>query len=187
MGRVALEAGVGELRHRGEFDKDNETKQLVDIIDKGRKRISKCCKINWWNLIRNGVAIRRLSLREGSSNGNEMCSQVADVGAFKVPKPQGQVVRFDEHWKELKTQLFKEGVSVIVVYAPGGSGKSTLVKQLCQDEEKHSKTPKVEVILQKLHVKNHSGVSEFQSEEDCLNQQEQKFKARGNQSHITDP
>ncbi|XP_039054417.1 probable disease resistance protein At5g66900 [Hibiscus syriacus] len=231
-------------------DKEHETKQLLEIIDKGQKLVTRCCKIHRLDFIKKtyyvkklhelnrsldrlyqimqaqlvrdvkevlfetkeiSVGIRRLSLKEGSSCGNRTFSQVSDVdsfkvpeprdvgsfkvpeprdvGSFKVPEPRGEVVGFDEPLKELKMKLFKDGVSIIVVSAPGGSGKTTLVKQLCQDAEIKekfkdnifyvtvSKTPNLEFILQRLlHVMDHSGVPEFQSEEDGLNHLERKLR-----------
>ncbi|KAK8685872.1 hypothetical protein V6N13_124905 [Hibiscus sabdariffa] len=220
-------------------DKEHETKELLEIIEKGQRLVTKCCKIHRWDYFKkayhvkklNGfnksldrlyqmmqaqqmrdvkevlfetkeisVGIRRLGLKEGSSNGNGASSEASDVGSckfpeppdvgsFKVPEPRGEVVGFDEPLKELKMKLFKDGVSVIVVSAPGGSGKTTLVKQLCQDEEVRGKfednifyvtvsnTPNLEVILQRLlHVMDHSGVPEFQSEEDGLNHLECKLR-----------
>ena len=69
-----------------------------------------------------GLEFRRFSSKEGSGTGNGMFSQIAVVGSCKVPEPPGKVVGFDVPLKDLKMKLFKDGVSVIVVSAPGGSG-----------------------------------------------------------------
>ena len=37
--------------------------------------------------------------------------------------------------KKLKTLLLKEEVQLLLLTAPGGCGKTTLVKMLCQDKE----------------------------------------------------
>ena len=37
--------------------------------------------------------------------------------------------------KKLKTLLLEEEVQLLLLTAPGGCGKTTLVKMLCQDEE----------------------------------------------------
>ena len=52
-----------------------------------------------------------------------------------VPKPGDYIVGFDLHLKELKRELLKEEVSVLIVTALGGCGKTTLVKMLGWDEE----------------------------------------------------
>ncbi|XWS29374.1 hypothetical protein CRYUN_Cryun24cG0024100 [Craigia yunnanensis] len=134
------------------------------------------------------MEVTRFSLEKGSGCENGMFSQVAVVGSCKVPEPPGKVVGFDVPLKELKMKLFKDGVSVIVVSAPGGSGKTTLVKELCRDEEVKgkfkdnifyvtvSKTPNLEVILRKLlQLKDHR-MPEFQSEEDALNHLKQNLR-----------
>ncbi|XVE87190.1 hypothetical protein DITRI_Ditri18aG0096200 [Diplodiscus trichospermus] len=81
------------------------------------------------------MEVRRFNSREGSGSHNGMYIQVAVVGSSKVPEPPGKVIGFDVPLKELKMKLFKDGVSVIVVFALGGSGKTTLVKVLRRDEE----------------------------------------------------
>ncbi|TYJ10387.1 hypothetical protein E1A91_A11G204900v1 [Gossypium mustelinum] len=210
------------------FDKEYETEQLVEIVKRGKKLVTKCCKIRRWDIIKKpyyshkllglkkslerfcqivmqthqardikevlfetkeiSVGIRKLSLKEGSSNGNGMCNQAAVMGPCRVPEPRGRVLGFDEPLKELKVKLLKDGLSVIIVSAPGGSGKTTLVKQLCQDEEVKgkyednifyvsvSKTPNMELIFQKLLQAKDYAVPEFQNEEDGLNYLEQKFR-----------
>ncbi|GMI66000.1 N REQUIREMENT GENE 1.1 [Hibiscus trionum] len=237
---LSMEPVINEIESFNKVsDKEHETKQLVEIIDRGHRLVTKCCRIHRWDFIKKtyyvkkldgfkkslerllqimqaqlmrdvkeilfetkeiSVGIRRLNLKDGSSKENGALSQVSDVdsfrvpeppdvGSFKVPQPRGEVVGFDEPLKELKMKLFKDGVSVIVVSAPGGSGKTTLVKQLCQDEEVKgkfednifyvtvSKTPNLEVILKRLlHVMDHTGVPEFQSEEDGLNHLERKLR-----------
>ncbi|XP_022775224.1 probable disease resistance protein At5g66900 [Durio zibethinus] len=133
------------------------------------------------------MEVSRHSSKEGSGSENGMFSQVAVVGSCQVPKPLGKVVGFDVPLTELKVKLFKDGVSVIVVSAPGGSGKTTLVKELCRDEEVKgkfkdnifyvtvSKAPNMEVILQKLLQVNDHRMPEFQSEEDALNHLERNL------------
>ncbi|XP_022775219.1 probable disease resistance protein At5g66900 isoform X2 [Durio zibethinus] len=210
------------------LDKEHETKQLIEIILKGNKLVSKCSNIQRWNFFKKtcytyklqrfkeslqlfcqidlqiqqtrdikdvlfgvkglSMEVRRFSSKEGSGSENGMFSQVAVVGSCKVPEPPGKVVGFDVPLAELKVKLFKDGVSVIVVSAPGGSGKTTLVKELCRDEKVKgkfkenifyvnvSKAPNVEIILRKLLQVNDHRMPEFQSEEDALNQLEQNLR-----------
>lgn len=143
-----------------------------------------------------GVGMRRLSSKEGSSSGNGMLSKFAGLGCCEIPEPPGRVVGFDAHLKELKLKLLNDGVSVIVVSAPGGSGKTTLVKQLCRDEQVKgkfednifyvtvAKAPNREVILRKLLQLMGYGRPEFQSEEDALNQLEQTLRRKATTNPI---
>ncbi|XP_050271360.1 probable disease resistance protein At5g66900 [Quercus robur] len=102
-----------------------------------------------------------------------------------VPKLRDYIVGFDLHLKELKRGLLKEEVSVLIVTALGGCGKTTLVKMLGWDEEiidiymgniffvNVSKTPNLKVIVQNLFSYNGDECPEFQSDEDAINQLEQ--------------
>ncbi|XP_030443320.1 probable disease resistance protein At5g66900 [Syzygium oleosum] len=87
--------------------------------------------------------------------------------------------------RKLKEQLLEEGVSVIVVTAPGGCGKTTLLKKLCHDaaiEGKFkakimfvavSKKPNLIDIVQKMYQHNQCKVPMIETEDDavrCLHQ-----------------
>ncbi|XVF61879.1 hypothetical protein PTKIN_Ptkin08bG0169800 [Pterospermum kingtungense] len=134
--------------------------------------------------------VRGLSSKEESSGQNGIFSEFGVVGSCEVPQPPGKVVGFDVPLTELKVKLFKDGVSVTVVSAPGGSGKTTLVKQLCRDEQVKgkfkdnifyvtvSKAPNMGVILRKLLGLKDHGMPEFQNEEDALNQLEQTLRRK---------
>ncbi|XVE87188.1 hypothetical protein DITRI_Ditri18aG0096000 [Diplodiscus trichospermus] len=211
-----------------EHDKELETKQLIGIILKGQELVTKCSKIQRWNIFKKNcyshklnqfmkslerycqidmqiqqardikealfeiksasLEGRRLSSKEGCGSQNGMFSPVAVVGSTKVPEPPGEVIGFDVPLKELKMKLLEDGVSVIVVSAPGGSGKSTLVKVLGRDEKVKgkfkenifyvtvSKAPNKDVILQKLLQLKGQGMPAVQSEEDALNQLEHNFR-----------
>ncbi|KAG6666331.1 hypothetical protein CIPAW_01G024100 [Carya illinoinensis] len=85
---------------------------------------------------------------------------------------------------ELKIQLLKVEVSMLVLTAPGGCGKTTLVKMLDHDDHIKgifkeniffvpvSKTPNLKVIIQKLLDKD-DRLPAFQSDEDAIDQLEQ--------------
>ncbi|XP_030956773.1 probable disease resistance protein At5g66900 [Quercus lobata] len=108
-----------------------------------------------------------------------------------VPKLRDYIVGFDLHLKELKRELLKEEVSVLIVTALGGCGKTTLVKMLGWDEEiigkymgniffvNVSKTPNLKVIVQNLFSYIGDEYLEFQSDEDAINQLEQLLNQIG--------
>jgi hypothetical protein len=52
-----------------------------------------------------------------------------------VSKTREFIVGLDMPLKELKTLLLKEEVQLLLLTAPGGCGKTTLVQMLCQDEQ----------------------------------------------------
>lgn len=87
------------------------------------------------------VDLHLLNMRNGLKTFvgvNSICknSLVVNVGmSCAVPRPPAYIIGLDVHMKKLKMQLLKEEVSVLVLTAPGGCGKTTLVKMLCHDEE----------------------------------------------------
>ncbi|KAG6724997.1 hypothetical protein I3842_02G011400 [Carya illinoinensis] len=101
-----------------------------------------------------------------------------------VPRPPDFIVGLDVPLKEVKMQLLEE-VSLLLLTAPGGCGKTTLVKMLCQDEEIKgifedniffvpvSKTPNLKVIVHRVFRHKVDRVPEFQSDEDAINQLQQ--------------
>lgn len=78
------------------------------------------------------MEIRRLNLKD--NNGGGFC-EMEFTGLCPAPAPSDFTIGLDVPLKELKMELFEGGKSVIVVSAPGGCGKTTLVKKLCQDDE----------------------------------------------------
>ncbi|CAI9775600.1 unnamed protein product [Fraxinus pennsylvanica] len=57
------------------------------------------------------------------------------AGWCGVPGVTGFVVGLDVQLQELKAMLLKDGVPIVVLSAPGGCGKTTLAKLLCNDDE----------------------------------------------------
>lgn len=75
-------------------------------------------------------------VRRMSGNGNIngwMSNQVGDC--CSAPDPPVITPGLDVPLKELKMELFKDGRQFIVVSAPGGYGKTTLVQRLCKDDQ----------------------------------------------------
>ncbi|KAA8547231.1 hypothetical protein F0562_003905 [Nyssa sinensis] len=116
------------------------------------------------------------------------------VGPCGVPGVPDFIIGMDAPLKELKMQLLKDGVSVVVLSAPGGCGKTTLAKMLCHDDEiigsfrdniffvTVSETPNLKVIIQKVFQHKGYMVPEFQNDDDAINQLESLLKQIG-----TDP
>ncbi|KAM7507043.1 hypothetical protein LguiA_017496 [Lonicera macranthoides] len=114
-----------------------------------------------------------LIVNEGSSGG--YCD---------VPGLPDFIVGLDKPLKELKGMVLQNGVSVVVLSAPGGSGKTTLSKMLCKDKEIQgiygnntffvtvSRTASIKDIIQDIF--QHRGLPQprFRNEEDAINQLE---------------
>ncbi|XP_031275561.1 probable disease resistance protein At5g66890 [Pistacia vera] len=104
------------------------------------------------------------------------------IGACSVPDPPQIAPGLDVQLEELKMDLLKKGMQVIVLSAPGGSGKTTLVKKLCKDDKVKgkfqnniffvtvSKTPNVKVIVQKIFKHKDCEVPELLTDEDAFNE-----------------
>ncbi|KAL2962927.1 hypothetical protein AAZX31_17G171700 [Glycine max] len=100
---------------------------------------------------------------------------------FDVPEEPEFIVGLDAPLSELKMELLKEGVSIIVLTGLGGSGKTTLITKLCWDElvigkfkgnilfVTISKTPKLKIIIERLFEYYGCQVPAFQSDEDAVN------------------
>ena len=131
--------------------RQDEIKRLIDQMKKADECIRKCSKIKRWQrafktkyggeLTKLNEAIEsfckvmtayiwRNSLEIKKAIGNR-----AGVLCLVPPLPEF-IVGLDEPLKELKTMLLKEGKeeSLLLVTAPGGCGKTTLVIKLSQDK-----------------------------------------------------
>ncbi|KAL9464364.1 hypothetical protein AB3S75_002042 [Citrus x aurantiifolia] len=131
------------------------------------------------------MMVKRLS---GNDRTSWMFNQVGVAGACSAPDPPPVTPGLDVPLKELKLELFKDGRQVIVVSAPGGYGKTTLVKKLCKDDQvlgkfkdniffvTVSQTPNVKGIVQKVFQHKGYAVPEFQTDEDAINDLERLLK-----------
>ncbi|CAK7339418.1 unnamed protein product [Dovyalis caffra] len=110
-----------------------------------------------------------------------------------VPDPPKFVVGLEGPLDHLKKMLLGEGVSVAVLSAPEGYGKSTLAKKFCREKEAEekfkdnisfvivSKKPSLKVIARRLLLhKGNSNVPEFESDEEAVHCLEQFMKKIGN-------
>lgn len=98
-------------------------------------------------------------------------------GAPEEPECMGM----DEPLSRLRSDLLKDGVSVMVLTGLGGSGKSTLAKKICWDAQVRdkfggniffvtvSRTPNLKTIVETLIEYCGCRVPDFQSDEDAIN------------------
>ncbi|TKY45717.1 DA1-related 5 [Spatholobus suberectus] len=145
-------------RPKGEIEK------LETLIRDGQKLVDKYSKISRWRfpcfpcyqgrLGDNDKAIQRqLAMNVPVQNRNDLMEILINVrnileillseqifghqltegvcGAPEEPK----CIRMDEPLNKLKTNLLKEGVSVLGLTGLGGSGKTTLAKKICWDPQ----------------------------------------------------
>ncbi|XP_041006774.1 probable disease resistance protein At5g66900 [Juglans microcarpa x Juglans regia] len=184
---------------------EKETHDLIQQMKKGEKLVSKYSNLTGWkHFVRYHYANKLRSLDEalcrffqihipawGLRNGievlrgvNHLCAQMNSAGIngvlpCAVPEPPDFTVGLDVSLKELKMELLKKEVLMLVLTAPGGCGKTTLVKMLCQDEDikgKYeiffvivTKTPNLKDIIRRIFRHKGDRAPEFQSDEDAIN------------------
>ncbi|XP_024183249.1 probable disease resistance protein At5g66900 [Rosa chinensis] len=102
-------------------------------------------------------------------------------GSCAIPEPPPLVVGLDGPLKELKMKLFSDEISMLVLTAPGGCGKTTLATKFCQDGDVRdkfknniffvtvSKKPNLNLIVEELYQRKGSQVPDFQHEVIALN------------------
>ncbi|KAF8020253.1 hypothetical protein BT93_G0837 [Corymbia citriodora subsp. variegata] len=126
-------------------------------------------------------------LRPVLANGGAFQSELQASGELAVPAAPDFIVgsEVQASLSKLKEQLLEEGASVIVVTAPGGCGKTTMLKKLCHEVAIKgkfnnkimfvpvSKKPNLTHIVQKIYQHNRFKVPKIKSEEGagyCLQQ-----------------
>ncbi|XP_030973761.1 probable disease resistance protein At5g66900 isoform X2 [Quercus lobata] len=185
------------------------TKRSTEDVKKGEKQVRKCTKSRWWSCCFRVCCPIELcesdrdiaSSCEDDTEANSSRNHGTEISvnlniniqeqkdsnwdrprAFcAVRRPPIFTVGFDMPMKELKTLLLKDEVHQLLLTAPAGSGKTTLVQMLCQDEKikgmfannilfvNVSKTPNVKVIVQNLFsYKGYQPKYQIQSEEDAI-------------------
>ncbi|XP_059623781.1 probable disease resistance protein At5g66900 [Cornus florida] len=200
-----LEPTVGEIV-RLERILDNpeaEINMFTDQLTQAAELVDKCSKVQWWNykakvhystklkefdekLVKffqtNGQA---LLVRDIMSIRARLEGKLNEfVGSCEAPEAPKFTVGLDVPLQELRGRLLEDGAPVVVLSAPGGSGKTTLAKKLCHDVEIKdkfkdniffltvSKTPILRVIVQTMFQHKSYTVPEFQNDEDAINKLE---------------
>uniref|UniRef100_A0A5B7C9B9 RPW8 domain-containing protein n=1 Tax=Davidia involucrata TaxID=16924 RepID=A0A5B7C9B9_DAVIN len=130
----------------------------------------------------NELNVKMEQMSSSRRNGGQVSEPRLFLGSCGVPGVSDLIVGLDVPLKELKLQLLKDGVSVVVLSAPGGCGKTTLAKLLCHDNEIKgifgeniffltvSKKPNLKVIVQKVFQHKGYTVHEFQNDDDAITQ-----------------
>ncbi|CAN0913913.1 Probable disease resistance protein At5g66900, partial [Linum grandiflorum] len=188
-------------RKRSEFD------PLIKDIEDGVQLVRKCSKIRWYTFWkRPRYRDQLVSLDESVK---EFCGKILQlqqardikevlvgVNQIVARKPRGlrgyfvpeaipNPVGFGAPLGEVKFELCKDGISLLVVSAPPGCGKTTLAKLLCNDKDVKerfkdnilfipmSKKETMEGIVQQVFQLKDQGDPTFRSEDDARNQLEQ--------------
>ncbi|KAL7231856.1 hypothetical protein ACSBR2_009977 [Camellia fascicularis] len=124
-------------------------------------------------------------------SGGLGCNGKGIAGWCEVPGVPNFVVGFEEPLQELKTMVLEGGEQVVAISATGGCGKSTLAKMLCHDKEikgifkdniffvAFSKAPNLKVITERLLQHKGYQVSQFQTDEEAMNQLESMLNRIG--------
>ncbi|CAH1452789.1 unnamed protein product [Lactuca virosa] len=111
-----------------------------------------------------------------------------------VPGLPDVIIGLDFHLQELKRMVLKEDTQLITVSAPGGCGKTTLVKMLCHDNEIKgifgdnifyvtvSRTTSLKTIIQKLFAHFNVNHCELQTDEEAKNQLENFLSEMGSKN-----
>ncbi|KAL3526744.1 hypothetical protein ACH5RR_011400 [Cinchona calisaya] len=190
-----------------------ETDAFLDQLRKGEKLVRECSKIKNWNFYEKYIYSKKLKFLEKSlvrffqldgqvhlhRDSRRTMVEVRDVGEkvdeilsilsngfpgwCDVPGTPEFVVGLGDQLQELKLMLLNKRNQVVVLSAPGGCGKTTLAKILCNDEQIRgiykdniffvtvSRTPNLKLIVQKIfQSKNKNHVPDFQSDEDAIHQ-----------------
>ncbi|KAK2657401.1 hypothetical protein Ddye_010453 [Dipteronia dyeriana] len=198
---IGLLRDAEELIHKCSKQKKwNSVKKIIradDLIKLNESIKDYCIVVLQVQSIRNGKEV--LERLNKISSGNEQVGGVFNgvkndeiYGPCSVPDLREKTPGLDAPMKELRTELLKDdGMQVIVVSAPGGAGKTTLVKKLCADDKVKDKfqeniffvtvseKPDVMVIIKKILQHKKKEVLPFQTEESALNDLGRLLKSIG--------
>ena len=117
------------------------TKRSTEDVKKRENLVRKCSKSRWW---RCSCCFRVCFPAESDKDIARSCEDDREANSTRnhrprafwaVRRPPIFTVGFDMPTKELKALLLKEEVHQLLLTAPAGCGKTTLVQMLCQDEK----------------------------------------------------
>ncbi|KAL3722207.1 hypothetical protein ACJRO7_034558 [Eucalyptus globulus] len=131
-----MDPTMKDIYHLSEqLDRLEEMDLIKKLLDEGKKLVNKCLRIHSFNWCKKYTHSNKLANCSGQANGGALQSGLGALGNLAVPVAPTLMVgeEVEASMREIKLRLLKEGVSVIVVTAPGGCGKTTLLKKLCHD------------------------------------------------------
>ncbi|ONH96594.1 hypothetical protein PRUPE_7G139200 [Prunus persica] len=186
---MQMEAGVNLVRKCSKVGvwrccrKYRYTKKL-DELDRCIQRLVDVLKVQGIRDVRETlVSLRNIETVLHRIEGNfVMQNQSEKINGWPaVPEPPPVTVGLDVPVKELKIKLLQDDVSMLVLTAAGGCGKTTLAKKFCQDQEVKdkfkdniffvtlSKKPNLDLIVHELYQRKGSQVPAFQNEVIAVN------------------
>ncbi|KAG6768056.1 hypothetical protein POTOM_026953 [Populus tomentosa] len=179
---------LNEIKQLDErLDRRNEQiEKIMEVIRNGETLVLECSKIRWYHFWRRPKYTDKLIELERSINQFFQTVMPAQIARGN------REILVEVAMGELKMKLFKDGVSIVVLSAPPGCGKTTLARLLCHDKEVEekfkdnifyvtvSKNTNMEGIVRALfHHKGQKPPSDFRSDEDVVYRLEQFLNSMG--------
>ncbi|XP_050369147.1 probable disease resistance protein At5g66900 [Argentina anserina] len=195
--RVKMEEGVEIIRKCSKvsrFKKYKYGNRLVEL-SKALQRLLGILKVQGIRDVKKAlVSVRNVGnvvqrIEENRVIQNNQSAKIQ--GWCAVTEPPTITVGLDVPLRELKMKLFTDGVSMVILTAPGGCGKTTLAAKLCQDAEIKdtfksnvffvtvSNKPNLVLIVQELHHRTGAVVPDIQSEVTAVSWLQQFLKQTG--------
>ncbi|CAN1221234.1 Probable disease resistance protein At5g66900 [Linum grandiflorum] len=159
-----LDAIIPVIEEIHELDKALDTNykrevgKLVEEIERGKKIVLECSKIQWWYACwkrpRHFDKLLELEkclnifcqivvqVHKSRDTKETLFGKTATIvsappllSGFHVPDPPANPVGLDIPLGELKMEVFKDETSLVVLSAPPGCGKTTLARLFCNDKQ----------------------------------------------------